>query len=211
MKMNPAIESFLQYRPSDKWICENSNLAWLQLDIEVPYLSIADEAHKVFASSVDHRETDTVVGYANQGWRSVCLHGVDSAATSQDTGPMQWTDMAEQCPTTLEWLREFWQVEQAGRIRFMWLAPQGYIMPHNDRTQRLLAECNIAIEHPKDCRVQFIEKGTIPFDSGRAFIIDTSYKHFVVNPSDQWRLHVIVHAPLKPGIVRRSYAKSFYC
>lgn len=83
-------------------------------------------------------------------------------------------------------------------------------MPHQDREQPELFECNIAIDHPVDSAVRFLDHGRIPFKPGQAFIIDTSRRHFAVNQSESWRLHMIVHAELKPGIVRRSYEKSFY-
>ncbi len=208
--MNPLIKSVLPYRPTDHWILLNSGLAWLELDIDIPRDLISQEAAQVFDRRVEHRETDSVLGYGNQGWHSLCLYGESATATSSDQGQMAWTDIGQLCSQTKAFLEQHWIIALAGRIRFMWLAPDGYILPHVDRKQRQLFECNLAIDHPDNCRVQFLDHGTIPFASGRGFLIDTSCRHFAVNQSQEWRLHLIVHAPLKPGIVRRSYEKSFY-
>lgn len=208
--MIPAIESFLRFRPTDQWIRKNSGLAWLDLAIDVPYKKISIEAQAVFERSVEHRDGDNVLGYSNHGWRSLCLHGIASDATSMDNGVMQITDVGELCPDTMAFVKEYWHLTGAGRIRFMWLMPGGYIMPHVDRHSAELFECNIAIHHPTDCAVQFIDRGRVPFESGKAFIIDTSFRHFAFNRSAHPRLHLIIHADLQPGIVRRSYEKSFY-
>ena len=208
--MNPLIQSVLQYRPTDTWIQVHSGLSWLALDIDVPCKQIAQEAAQIFEQRVEHRDQDNVLGYHNQGWHSLCLHGESATATSSDQGTMSWTPIADKCPVTTEFIQTYWDTGVCGRIRFMWLAPGGYIMPHQDRTNPQLFECNIAIEHPDNCKVQFLDYGQIPFESGKAFIIDTSHRHFAINQSDSWRLHIIVHADLKPGILRRSYEKSFY-
>ena len=208
--MNPLIQSVLRYRPTDDWILKQSGLPWLELDIKVPYQEIIQEAAGVFEQRVQHRDQDTMLGYSNQGWYSLCLHGESATATTGNQGPMIWTHIADQCPRTTEFVRTHWQSNNCQRVRFMWLEPGGYIMPHQDRENSQLFECNIAIEHPADCVVQFLDHGTIPFESGRAFIIDTSRRHFAANQSNHWRLHIIVHADLQSGIVRRSYEKSFY-
>jgi hypothetical protein len=210
--MNPAIKSFSLYRPTEQWIRENSGNAWVKLDIDVPYDVISQEAQAVFARSVEHREYDKVAGHTNQGWRSVCLHGISSESTGKDdTGnAMTWTDVSSQCPITVDFVKQYWQEDTAGRVRFMWLAPNGHIMPHVDREHAMLFECNVAIDHPDQCAVQFMDRGCIPFESGSAFMIDTSYRHFAYNDSHKWRVHLIVHARLKPGILQRSYEKSFY-
>jgi len=208
--MNPLIQSVLHFRPTEAWILAQSGLPWLALDINVPYQQIAQEAAQVFDQRVEHRDQDTVLGYSNQGWHSLCLYGESATATSSDQGPMSWTHIADQCPVTVDFVRAHWDTQACGRIRYMWLAPGGYIMPHKDREHPQLFECNIAIDHPVDSAVLFLDHGRIPFESGRSFIIDTSRRHFAVNQSQSWRLHIIVHADLKPGIVRRSYEKSFY-
>ena len=210
MSINPLIQSVLPYRPSDAWILANSGLAWLELDIDIPYQEISQEASQVFYQRVEHRDSDSVLGYGNQGWHSLCLHGESATATSSDQGPMTWTDIGNVCPQTRKFIERYWIMDQAGRIRYMWLMPNGYILPHVDREGQQLFECNIAINHPDNCRVQFLDHGTIPFEAGKGFIIDTSRRHFAVNQSQDWRLHLIVHAPLKPGVVRQSYEKSFY-
>ena len=74
----------------------------------------------------------------------------------------------------------------------------------------ILYETNIAITHPDDCKFRFLDYGTVPFKTGKAFMVDISNKHFVYNDSDQVRLHIIVHSALKSGIVKSSYEQNFY-
>jgi len=209
--MNPAINSFLRFRPTEDWILQQSGYPWMQLAITVPYAEILAEAQAVYSNSVLHRAQDQVVGYTHQGWRSLTLHGVGSTVTTEQPGNVDWTEVANQCPATKQFVETYWDISTAGRIRFMWLEAGGYILPHVDRQQQRLSECNIAIDHPNEAKLQFLDYGVVPFTTGSAFIIDTSRKHFAVNQSGQLRTHIIVHAKLKSGIVQKSYENSFYC
>jgi len=92
----------------------------------------------------------------------------------------------------------------------MLLEPGGYILPHADRSQRGLREINVAITQPQGCCFRFLDRGTIPFEVGSAFIIDTSNRHTVWNNSDEYRLHIILHTQISDKILEDSYADSFY-
>ena len=71
-------------------------------------------------------------------------------------------------------------------------------------------EINVAITQPKGCVFRFLDRGTIPFCEGDAYIIDTSNKHLVWNNSDQYRLHMILHTDIEDKILEDSYANRFY-
>jgi hypothetical protein len=92
----------------------------------------------------------------------------------------------------------------------MWLDPGGYILPHQDRTTHGLFETNIAISQPNKCTFRLLEYGTVPFETGTAFMVDISNRHLVVNDSDQVRTHIIVHSKLVPGTIKLNYEQNFY-
>lgn len=209
--MNKMISSFLKYVPTDDWIKYSSRLPWLELNLDVPIAAISSEANNLYTRAVLHRNEDTFAHYSHQGWKSLTIYG-DNATTTVDTsGPKHWTEIATLCPVTVEFVKKYWIInETTGRIRFMWLDPGGYILPHRDRERSMFFETNIAIEQPTGCKFRFLDYGTVPFTTGSSFLVDISNKHLVVNESDQVRLHIIVHATLKPKIIQSSYEQNFY-
>ena len=211
MSMNKLTHSLLKSVPKEDWIMQSSHLPWLQLHLTIPVEKILHEANAVYPLSVSHRSTDKFLNHHHQGWKSLTIFGESPTTTEQTNGTMSWTSVADQCPYTVEFINEYWQIDQTtGRIRFMWLEPGGYILPHQDRIEPGFFETNIAISHPDNCVFRFLNYGNVPFRSGNAFLVDISNKHLVVNDSDQTRLHMIVHSKLKSGIVQQNYEQNFY-
>lgn len=210
--MNKMMNSFLNYVPNEDWIKSSSGLPWLKLDLDIPTEAMVAEAMNLFAKSVEHRSQDILLSYSNQGWRSICLYGIDAQTTGHVEGAkLDWTDVIDRCPATVAFVKENWKIDHTtGRIRFMYLEPGGYILPHEDRTYKGFTEVNIAITNPDKCQFRFLNYGKVPFAPGSAFFVDLSNKHFVVNESENVRIHLIVHGVLKDGIVKSSYAQSFY-
>ena len=209
--MNKAIDSFLKFVPDEDWILKNSNLPWLKLNIPVPSSEILKEADFLYNRAVLHRGNDSFGPYKNTGWKSLTIYGESPTTTEQTTGLKSWTDVANKCPATVEFIKQHWNINhKTGRIRFMWLDPQGYILPHTDRTNKGLHEVNVAITQPDKCQFRFLDHGTVPFTEGSAFLLDISNRHLVFNNSDQIRTHIIVHSTLLPGIIKSSYEQSFY-
>ena len=207
-----AIESFLNYRPDATSIRKDMNLPYLRLDLNVPAKTMLKEAQSLQDSFVSHRSQDKLFGkLAHLGWRSITLYGAHSATTTQTDEPFDWTEASKHCPTTVDWLKQNFDIsDNTGRIRFMLLEAGGYILPHCDRDQRKLSEVNIALNNPKGCVFRFLERGDIPFNAGEAYIIDTSNKHMVYNDSKHDRIHLIVHNKVDDDLLVRSYAKSYY-
>jgi Aspartyl/Asparaginyl beta-hydroxylase len=209
--MNKMINSFLKYVPSDAWIRSSSGLPWLKLNLEIPTSDILKESIGVYSKAVLHRADDKFAHYSNQGWKSLTIYGDNATTTTHTSGIKSWTNIAELCPATVEFIKKYWEInDTTGRIRFMWLEPGGFILPHKDRDQSMFYETNVAITQPVGCKFRFLDYGTVPFTAGSAFLVDISNKHFVVNDSDQVRLHFIVHAKLKPTIIQSSYEQNFY-
>jgi hypothetical protein len=209
--MSKITNSFLKYVPNEEWICTSSRLPWLRLNLNVPYSGILKEADQMYEQAVLHRPDESFGHYQNSGWKSLTLYGESPEITENTSVLKSWTSIAQQCPCTVEFIKNNFEItSNTGRIRFMWLDPQGYILPHQDRVESGLFETNIAIGNPNDCKFRFLEYGTVPFETGTAFMVDISNRHFVVNNSDQIRTHIIVHSKLIPGIIRSSYEQNFY-
>lgn len=205
------INSFLKYVPSDDWVQHSSRLPWLELKLEVPTELILAEAGQLYSQAVLHRASDMFAQYSHQGWKSLTLYGEGPTITTQTTGHKHWTDISTRCPHTVDFVKKYWEINNTtGRIRFMWLDPGGYILPHQDRETPMFYETNIAISQPPGCKFRFLNYGTVPFKPGSAFLVDISNKHLVVNDSDQVRMHIIVHAKLKSKIIQSSYEQNFY-
>ena len=209
--MNDLIELLLKSVPDDDWIRSKSRLPWLQLYLTIPTEQILSEASDLYSQSVLHRSSEKFANYQHQGWRSLTIFGDAPDITEETDGPKNWTIIADQCPATVQFIINYWEIDNTtGRIRFMWVEPKGYILPHRDSDHHGFYATNIAISQPEGCVFRFIEYGNVPFKPGTAFLVDTSNRHLVVNDSDQLRLHIIVHSKLKPGIIRQSYAQNFY-
>ncbi len=206
------------------WLLNHSNFGWLELDIKFDLDIWKKET--AAAEFVDHRGPD------HPGWNSSCIHGIDVDKTGAWTNygyqqeedvPYQWTRISDHTPN----IKQFWQAfpyERYRRIRFMELAPGGRISPHSDAPGRLPGEngmdmlefgvpINVAIIHPNDCHMTLEGHGTVPFEEGKAFIINIRNVHSFVNNSDTSRIHLIAHGI--PGnrkddfvkLIARSYRK----
>ena len=104
----------------------------------------------------------------------------------------------------------------------------GYaITPHSDMPGRLPGEdnfdalafgcpINIAVIHPTDCHMVLEGYGRVPFEQGKAFLINIRNYHSVLNFSDQDRIHVIGHSygygskqQEFADLIARSYEKQY--
>lgn len=205
------ISSCLNFVPTESWIKHSSGLPWLKLNLEVPVKEIEQEAKNLYPLAVSHRSQDAFGNYSHEGWKALTLYGKNSTNTIDSDGPLIWTDVVDSCPVTVNFIKKYWDItDSTGRIRFMYLDPNGYILPHTDRDTKGLFEINVAITNPDGCMFRFLDYGTVPFVPGSAFHVDISNKHFVANQSDKLRIHIIVHSSLKQGILKSSYEQNFY-
>jgi hypothetical protein len=75
----------------------------------------------------------------------------------------------------------------------MALEPGGFVSVHQDRKKSALEPINIAITQPVGCDFVMEGWGVIPFENGKAFMLDISNRHAVVNNSKETRYHIIAH------------------
>jgi hypothetical protein len=208
------------------WLLNKSDFGWLELDLQFELTKWKKESHA--AQFVNHR------GDTHPGWNSSCIHGIDVDKTGAWTNygytreedvPYKWTSISEHTPI----IKKFWEqfpYEKYRRIRFMELESGGMIQPHSDAPGRLPGEkdldmlevgvpINVAITHPSDCFMTLEGYGIIPFQEGKAFIINIRNFHSVINNSNKNRIHLIAHGI--PGnrknefveLIARSYRKQY--
>ena len=176
-------------------------IGWIELDIEFDLTEWKKEANNITSYLVNHREGD-----GHDGWRSCCLHGLGIDITG--TRPLepienyQWTSLTELCPS----ITNFWKLfptEHFARLRFMELLPGGSIAPHCDAPNGIkntefnmmdhMIPIHVAITHPAECYMNLEHYGRVPWSEGKAFTINITDTHSVVNPSTIPRMHMIAH------------------
>ena len=200
------------------WIINDSNLPWLELDIDFPHEEMHKEAINLKDRFVKHRDQDGQGGYRHKGWRSLCIHGIDAEKTNhyeqygyktnQET-PYQWTDIIDRCPVTYRFFKDVFPYRAYFRVRFMLLEPEGFITPHQDTFESKLSPINMALNHPKGCVFKMEKPGVVPMKPGIVMLLDVSNKHAYINKSEEDRIHIIVHGkPTKEykELVEKSYA-----
>jgi hypothetical protein len=176
-------------------IINDYNLPWLKLKIKIPYDVILNEIVKIQHLFVKHRDEHN----DHEGWMSFCIHGKSYDATREDEHYNDdrnhiWTKEAiENLPNTIKFFKEIWPNKNFRRLRVMLLKPNGYISIHKDSSVHGLSPINVAINQPKNCKFVMEKYGTVPFNKGDAFMLDTANNHTVFNNSDENRYHIIVH------------------
>jgi len=207
--------------PSNPYSLSPSNLeqirvsypgSFLALNIDFQDSFFVREAYGVYPYSVNHRSS-----YLSQGWKSLCLHGLSAEKTqsyqtygynTQDEAPYQWTEMSQLAPQTTQFLKEKIPMKKWYRVRWMFLEPGGYILPHKDydpsrdRHSPRMNAINIAITHPEGCLFVVENEGEIPFKPGKAFYFKGAQSHALINHSKELRIHMIIHGvPDEPAFI----------
>lgn len=216
--LNTKPERFNSWQGNDmltkeyfNWIEKESNCPSLRLDMQVPHEEMAKEALALMNEFVKHR------GEEHPGWHSLVLHGYNKHTTDDWTSnaydfkerpEYAWTEIADACPVTTNWLKNVWSYSRFDRVRFMLLMPGGYIKPHTDYEVRKLAAYNVAINNPEGVEFALEDAGMIPWQPGDARAIDIGRRHSVRHLGTIPRIHMIIHgAPTfeHAKLVCRSY------
>lgn len=178
-----------------------SDVKALKLPLDVPFENMAQEAIALRDRFIPYREHD---GYDHRGWHSLPLHGLglDKPMSWDAYGyknaneaakDFRWTEICDQCPTTVNWLKTVFPSKRLGRVRFMLLEGGGYIAPHKDSPIRSPEPVNIALTHPKECIWQWADGTRLFFNPGDAYAVNIGHIHSVYNRSNEDRYHLIVH------------------
>ena len=190
-----------------EWITEQSRIGYLPLEISIPHETILSEIANIEHLFVPHRQIDQ----DNVGWLSFCIHGRSYDATTVDTGELIWTPEAiELMPNTVDFFKNHWFNNQFLRLRVMKLEPNGYITLHRDnKPPSRLGPVNIAITNPVGNNFAMEKHGIIPFEPGKAIMLNVSNNHAVLNESSIPRYHIIAHHSLVTEDFKKMVVKSY--
>jgi hypothetical protein len=190
----PGVDAFA-------WITTQSKTPYLPMLIDGPWKQILTEVQQLDHLFVAHRDDGQT-----QGWASLCLHGLGADKTDaasvypefrnipESELPYGWTKIADLCPVATNYFKNQFPYQRYMRLRFMRLAPGGYIGPHNDGQSFSMSAVNISLNNPAECEMVLEGVGVVPFqDSGTVMAFNTSYNHMVINASNTPRYHMIVH------------------
>ena len=178
-----------------------SDAKCLKLDLPIPFEEIAEEAKAIRSKFILYRNDD---GYAHKGWWSLPIHGLGLdkpmswdaygyASANDAAKDLHWTEIAEQCPVTVNWLKNVFPSKKYGRVRFMLLEAGGYISLHKDSPMSVPEPINVALTNPKECNWIWGDGNTLDFPPGTAYAMNLSYEHSVYNNSTEDRYHLIIH------------------
>jgi hypothetical protein len=178
------------------WIELESNCPSLKLDIPMPQAEMEAEALALLPEFIKHR------GEQHPGWHSLVIHGYDKHTTDDwrsnaynftEQPEYTWTEIADVCPVTVDWLKNTWSFTRFDRVRFMLLMPGGYIDIHKDYDIKKLAAYNIAINNPEGVDFAQEDSGLIPWQPGDSRAIDIGRIHSVRHMGTEPRIHMIIH------------------
>ncbi|MCZ0932068.1 MAG: aspartyl/asparaginyl beta-hydroxylase domain-containing protein [Oligoflexia bacterium] len=128
----------------------------------------------------------------------------------------KWTNVKKHFPSLQRWIQSTIKpCFHLAFVRFMILKPGGIIPPHNDIPQEVLGihkrnriasynmlnSINISL-FQKPGNVFCLDNKLINFKPGGAYWVNVGKKHWVVNMSDEDRIHLQIH-----GLYKRSYRK----
>lgn len=173
----------------------------LKLDLEIPFAEMAAEAQALRNRFIRYRNQDE---YDHQGWYSLPLYGLGLDkpmswdaygynSPNEAAKDFTWTEVADQCPRTVKWLKDVFPSQRLGRVRFMLLTAGGYINRHRDSPYSIPDAVNIALTNHPNCVWWWADGSRVDFRPGDAYAMNLSYEHSVDNRSTEDRYHLIVH------------------
>ncbi|MCJ8277264.1 MAG: aspartyl/asparaginyl beta-hydroxylase domain-containing protein [Bdellovibrionales bacterium] len=172
------------------------SIKYLKLGVDWPFEDVQKEA-----LAIDRSEYKVTDPYGR--WMAAPLHSYIHDPTSMkspkrleklglpDPWSMDWTEFAEKCPKTVEWIKNDPLYKNIHRVGFLILEPGGYVKPHSDYDNPALSGVNYAITHPKECYWTMKEYGSVDFKAGDCILMDYSPYHSVINLSNETRIHML--------------------
>ena len=170
----------------------------LKLDLPIPHEQMLLEAQALRDKFILYRSS-----YTTTGWYALPIVGLSSKdpyawdqydyqSARQAAEDIKWTEIAEQCPVTSNWLKTVYPSNSYGRVRFMLLEAGGVIDFHTDTEHSILGAVNIALNNPPGCAWHWRDS-SFEFKPGDAYTMNISYEHSIRNDSNEDRYHMIVH------------------
>ena len=172
----------------------DTNIPFLELDLEFPHQRVMDEILKVPTNLfVTHKD------YMSNKWYQFVMYGTsfDGTRSSWHDQETSWTPEAlERMPLTVEWFKNHYPSNKFSKIKVACIEPGGSIDPHDDGPGRGFtignrSTVNIAVNNPEGAEFH-IAQTVIPFQPGSAMLIDFGMTHSVINKSKINRYHILV-------------------
>lgn len=173
-----------------------SDIKYLKLNLPVPHQEMLEEAKNLRHLFVTYKE--------DAKWYSLPIIGLSSKQPyswqvynykdAREAAPnMDWTEIAELCPVTTNWLKTIYPSSSYARVRFMLLEAGGEIPYHSDTPHSVLGAVNIALNNPVGCLWHWKDGDSLQFSPGDVRLMNISYEHSIRNDSNEDRYHLIVH------------------
>lgn len=177
-----------------------SDAKYLKLPLKFDHVGMFEEAKRLKDRFVVHRQG----AYEHSGWRSLCLHGLSETATNgwsaygyknaYEAGlDSHWTEIADLCPITMDFIKNHFPSERFARVRFMLIDAGGHIGEHTDSRVPLLENINLSLNNPEGCIWKWGDGETMFLEPGSAYAMNIHYPHSVFNNSNEDRYHLIIH------------------
>lgn len=173
-----------------------SDAKHLQLDLPVPHDEMLAEAILLRSEFVPYNIESKwyslpIIGLSKTQPYSWQIYNYSSA---KEAAPhIRWTDIADRCPVTVNWLKNVYPSKSYARVRFMLLEAGGEIPFHSDTDHRVLGAVNIALNNPNGCKWHWRDGNSLQFSPGDVRLMNISYEHSIKNNSNVDRYHLIVH------------------
>lgn len=173
-----------------------SNAKHLQLDLPVPYDEMLAEAIALRPEFVPYNleakwYSLPIIGLSSKKPYSWQMYNYSSAKEAAQY--IDWTDIADRCPVTVNWIKNVYPSKSYARVRFMLLEAGGEIPFHSDTTHRVLGAVNVALNNPDECKWHWRDGDILYFSPGDVRLMNISYEHSIKNNSNIDRYHLIVH------------------
>mgnify|MGYP003663232470 CR=1 FL=1 len=172
----------------------DTNIPFLELDLEFPHENVMDEILKVPKNLfITHRDD------ISNKWYQFVMYGTtfDGTRSSWEDLNNTWTAEAlEHMPYTVEWFKNYYPSNNFSKIKVALIKPGGGINEHTDGNQKSFSignrsTVNIAVNNPTGAEFH-IANTVIPFQPGSAMVIDFGQLHSVTNKSKIDRYHILV-------------------
>lgn len=207
-----------------KEIIYNSNLPALKVDINYPQKEILKEL-----KNIPNKYFINQIG--NKHWKGTALRGIsydkprpciEYGYNNENTVPYVWTEVANQCPSTVSFLKKFFDT-RFYRVIVRNLKSGGKIHPHFDSYKNALGVSDktssantkfliLSIDWP-DNIIFNIGKYNLPIKTGEAWLLNYSLVHEVANNSNRDRYMLTITGDLDNSekfrnSVEQSYQKN---
>jgi len=172
--------------------------------ISFPASAALAEALAVFPQAIDR------VNYPFEnndyfGWKGLTLYGKEWNELNRPWNigdepdetllPYKWTQIADDCPTIVSWLKGFSFFKRYGRIRFSYLLPGGYIGLYSYivPVTQLHIPLNVPLDSSWEVKNTIGDLEKIPLETDAAFEVDLSSPHQLKNDSTEIRIHLVIN------------------